>query len=182
VAVSTSGVGEELIKTQLASRCGELLVSEPSAIDAIEKACNDGYLNSPMLGPRARREGGLLALCSVWGWGSDGDGDAGARRANASSLHSSRTPGGSSNSGGGGGQSSGGGGQSNDPYRCRGVPQRVELVYSHSTPSMAVGFMSNTDTKPTASVLLSFLLFLVSLCLLSPPPPTHTHTNLQFLE
>lgn len=64
VAVSTSGVGEELIKTQLAAHCGMQLLQAEShaALDVVERSVSSGYLNSPMLGPRARREAGLIAI------------------------------------------------------------------------------------------------------------------------
>ena len=39
VGVSTSGVGEELIKTQLASTCSNLLLSESSTMDVRNKEC-----------------------------------------------------------------------------------------------------------------------------------------------
>lgn len=38
VAVCTSGVGEELMKTALASECGKMMLSESCAIDAVEHA------------------------------------------------------------------------------------------------------------------------------------------------
>lgn len=99
VATTTTGVGEEIIKTQLASASAKQLLLDENAVDAMQAAAAE-FLNSVMLGPKARREAGILALR--------------VHRPQASEEEN-----------------------------------KMELVIAHSTHSLGVATLSDTDKSPT---------------------------------
>jgi isoaspartyl peptidase/L-asparaginase-like protein (Ntn-hydrolase superfamily) len=64
VAVVSTGVGEELMRTQLAAKCGELVVGGNHLHAVAERLTGDLFLRSTMLGAAARRECGIVAVAS----------------------------------------------------------------------------------------------------------------------
>lgn len=50
------------LKVQLASTCCLAILAGDDITDAVARATDEGYIRSSLLGPRARREGGLLAV------------------------------------------------------------------------------------------------------------------------
>ena len=64
VAVVSTGVGEELMRTQLAAKCGELVVGGHHLHTVAERLAGDLFLRSPLLGTSARRECGIVAVTS----------------------------------------------------------------------------------------------------------------------
>lgn len=62
-AVVSTGVGEELLRTQLASSCVGLLLHDEGGMPALgDRLAADLFLRSPALGPAARRQSGVVAV------------------------------------------------------------------------------------------------------------------------
>eukprot|EP00039_Didymoeca_costata_P023417 m.7024 g.7024 ORF g.7024 m.7024 type:complete len:369 (+) comp3631_c0_seq1:183-1289(+) len=62
IAATTTGVGEELIKTQLVTKGVQSLAAQECPIEALENTFKNEYMLSSNLGRGARREAGLLAM------------------------------------------------------------------------------------------------------------------------